>query len=115
MSESLEFSGYSAPQARRKVQPARFVGKYEHKVAERSNQVAFPKTFLTTSKESQEGNLVLVKIPKECYCRIYTDEAFDRSVAVLEQKAIAKGEEPVTAVRRLSKHSQSVEPDQQGR
>ncbi|MBI3829987.1 MAG: hypothetical protein HY291_10745 [Planctomycetes bacterium] len=93
---------------------ATFFGTAFHKVSER-NQVAIPKHMLKVAVESQEGQLLLMRLNNEGYLRIYTQSQLDEKIDGIRSRADLEVKVRSELVRGLSRNAVPIEPDSQGR
>jgi DNA-binding transcriptional regulator/RsmH inhibitor MraZ len=94
---------------------ATFYGTTYHKVADKTNQVAIPKTLMRVINEAHEGYLVLVQYPEEQFLRLYTKRTFDQKMDEVKANSEFSTEEQNAAVFWMAGQSQVIEPDNQGR
>lgn len=93
---------------------ATFFGTAFHKVSER-NQVAIPKHMLKVAAESQEGQLLLMRLNNEGYLRIYTQTQLDAKIDEIRNRHDLETKVRSELVRGLSRNAVPIEPDSQGR
>ena len=103
-----------APAAAKPAERATFQGIHDREITS-NHQVSIPKLFKVVLDDSGEKKLVLMRLMKEPFLRLYTKTQFDFLIDEVKQNPDFSVEQRILVARELSRAAVPIQPDAQGR